>query len=198
MKRLSLPAWLPVLFIVWMPMSAAAWSIDPSQSQISYLSSKLVAQSHQTIVEDNVFESFSGSVSADGEVRLSIDADSVNTGVEIRDERVRLHAFDTKNHPQLVFTAKLDKSVDSLQVGEVVVQELPGTLKMRGIENKLTVHLVVVRNAEDTVLVQTLRPLLVNAADYEMTEGFEQLRALVSLFNIPQIIPVSVKLVLKK
>ena len=131
-------------------------------------------------------------------MRLSVDANSVNTGVEIRDERVRLHVFDSGNHPHIIFTAKLNKAIETLKIGEPVVQELTGTLTIRGIENPLTAELLVIRGSADTLLVQTLRPLLLDASNYNMSEGFEQLRTLVNLFNIPQIIPVSIKLVLSK
>lgn len=189
---------MPALLMLCLPFQGGAWTLDHEQSQISYLSYKLVDKSYQSIVENNFFERFAGSVSEDGVVQLTIDADSVNTGVEIRDERVRLHAFDSENHPQIVFNARLEQNLDALKPGEVKEQELSGTLTMRGVTRPITARLVVVRNTTDTALVKTLSPIIINAADYGMEEGFEQLRALVNLFNIPQFIPVSVKLVMAK
>lgn len=196
MKQLS--SWIGGLVLALLSCHAWAWSIDSEQSQLSYLSSKLVVSSHQSIVENNFFERFSGHVEADGTLQLVIDADSVNTGVPIRDERVHIHAFDSKNHPQIIFTAALKQSLDMLKVGEVKVHELSGTLTMRGITHPLRAELVVVRTADNSLLVQSLRPVLINAANYQMAEAFEQLKAMVGLFNIPQLIPVSVKLVLSR
>lgn len=186
------------LVLALLSCQVAAWNIDRERSQISYLSSKLVVQSYQSIVENNFFASFSGSVSADGKLQLVIDADSVKTGVEIRDQRVHLHAFDSKNHPQIILTAALNRNLDAIKVGEIQVHELSGTLMMRGVSNPVSAQVVVVRATDNSLLVQTLSPVVINAADYKMAEAFEQLKGMVGLFNIPQLIPVSVQLVLTK
>ncbi len=52
-----------------------------------------------------------GSVSSDGSVNVAIELDSVNTLIEVRNERVREMLFETVNFPLAKITAKVEAAL---------------------------------------------------------------------------------------
>ncbi len=184
------------LLLAAFPLAAVAdWVVARDDSAITYLSTKMTG-GFATVFEHNHFKSFSGSISDTGEVTLDIDLNSVDTGVVIRDERVMEHVFDAGKHPQaqVRLTAK-DALEKHYPHGHV--QTVEAALTMRGVTRQVKGEVSITR-AGDSLLVQTTAPILVNAADYGMLEGFEILKELVKLFNIPTTIPVSLRLVFVK
>ena len=181
------PAALPFAAVA----DAAKWVVVPERSEITYLSSKMTGN-FSTVFENNRFTVFSGSISNAGEVKLEVDLNSVDTRVAIRDERVREHVFDVKNHPRATIGLSVG-TVGDKPYPPGYTQKVEASLTMRGVTGRVGGEVSVVRTG-DGLLVQTVSPILVNAADYGMTEGFETLKDLVKLFNVPTTIPVSLKL----
>ena len=172
--------------------ASADWAVDAAQSEITYLSSKMTG-GFATIFENNRFRNFSGGISAAGEVTLDIDMRSVDTGILIRDERVVKYAFAADQHPLATVRLSLGEGLKE-HYAPGAVRAVEATLTMRGISRQVKGQVSVTR-AGGTLLVQTTAPILINAADYGMLDGFETLKDLVKLFNIPTTVPVSLKLV---
>ena len=182
-----------LLLVAWPLSGVAGWAVDSDRSSISYLSTKMTA-AFRTVFESNRFKSFSGGVDDTGEAVLDIDLSSVDTGVQIRDERVREHVFDVRNHPRA--TIKLPvRELAERRHDAGYTQRVEATLTMRGVTREVRAEISVAR-VGDELVVQTTEPVLVNAVDYGMLDGFGRLKELVGLFNIPTTIPVSFKLVL--
>ena len=180
-----------LLLLAASPVYASDWMIDKDRSAITYLSTKMSGTN--TIFENNRFTNFSGEISRGGEVVLSIDLGSVVTGVAIRDERVKEHVFDVKNHPRA--TVKL--SVGEFEAADYQsgrTQTVEASLTLRGVTHRVKGEVSVAWAGGD-LLVQTQSPVLVDARGYGMLEGFEALKNIVQLSNIPTTIPVSFKLV---
>ena len=90
MKQL-LKAIVPLSLLLVSAVSAAAdWQIDNAQSQLSFISIKKgdVAEVHR-------FGEIAGGLQQDGQFELSIALESVNTGIQIRDSRMRSFLFKT-------------------------------------------------------------------------------------------------------
>ena len=182
---------LPFFLLVASSVDASGWTVDKDRSAVTYLSTKMSGAN--TILENNRFTNFSGKIGNDGEVSLLIDLNSVATGVPIRDERVKQYVFDIRNHPQA--TVKL--SVGEFKAADRRsgrTQTVEASLTMRGVTHRVRGE-VSVAWAGDDLLVQTQSPVLVDASSYGMLEGFEALRNIMQLSNIPTTIPVSLKLV---
>ena len=178
---------LTILFLA--DATASEWKLDNDQSSLTYLSSKLVPESLVAIFEPNRFEKFSGSITAQGKVDVTIDMASVKTGVDIRDQRVMEHVFMVKRYPQA--TVSLSLPAKLLATGTSgTLHRFKASLMMRGVRKDIYTTIRIDR-LDNTLLVQSVSPLLVNALDYGMVDGFEKLRELVGLFNIPTTIPVS-------
>ena len=90
--------------------AGAGWTLDPERSSVTYLSSKMAAESYAAIFEPNRFRRFSGGIGDDGEARVVIDLGSVDTGVERRDERVKEHVFMVAKHPQATVSLSLPRA----------------------------------------------------------------------------------------
>ena len=73
--------------IVAGPAFAASWTLVPESSHLAYGSIK-----KDTVGEVNSFTSLSGQVSPDGQVEVEIDLSSVETNIDIRNERIEGHA----------------------------------------------------------------------------------------------------------
>lgn len=188
--------YLILLCLVLSPGAFAGWKLDAARSSITYLSSKIVVGAHTAIFEPNRFHRFSGSIDDNGGVRVVIDLDSVDTGVALRDERVKEHAFAVARYPRATVSLPLPEAARrGLAPGGTALHDLSAELNLRGQTHPLSAKVRVTGLAGGGLLVQTVEPILVDAKAYGMLDGFETLRALVGLFKIPTTIPVSLNVV---
>lgn len=172
----------------------AEWTLDNDASSLAYVTTKANAAA-----EVNHFEYLSGSIDDAGDALLEIDLNSVNTLVEIRDERMRDVLFETGTYPTATASMKVDMSaVRSLGVGKTAAVTGEAILNLRDTEVSLTASLLVVRLAENRLLVSTNKPLIVNASQVGLLAGIEKLRELAGLPSISPAVPVTLSLVFEK
>jgi polyisoprenoid-binding protein YceI len=177
--------------------SAQSWSIDNNQSTLNFVTTKAGQQGVAGISENQTFKRYSGGIDAQGKVALLIDLSSVDTGVDIRDERLRTMLWNVKATPQATFTAQL--SSETLKaVGASGVQniELNGQLQMAGQTKPVVANVRVSRLASNQLLVVTRQPILINANDYGLRPGVEAMREVMGLNFLAGSAPVSFTLVL--
>ncbi|MCY1447746.1 hypothetical protein D9M71_643800 [compost metagenome] len=137
-----------------------------------------------------------GSVSDKGAARLSIELDSVSSGIPLRDERMREQLFASKDFPLAKIEAQLDlRPIVGLADGVQLEMRLPLSLTLHGQSRKYTAEVLVTRLDEHRFQVVTLSPLVVSAADFGLTAGVESLRKLAGLKNISQSVPVGAVLI---
>lgn len=167
--------------------SEGEWSVDPAASHLSYVSLKA-----GEVAETNHFAAVSGMVGSDGAARIAIDLASVNTGVEIRDTRMREIFFDVANNPEAIVTAQLDPaSFAALDVGQVMVQPLSATVALKGMEADIETQVQVARVSENRVLATTTRPVIITTDMFGLTDELGELRALAELPSISPAVPVT-------
>lgn len=168
-------------------ITEGAWAVDPDASSLSYVSVKA-----GDVAEPNTFSTLSGSVSEAGEAVIEIDLASLETGVDIRNERMRDIFFNVAENPTASVTATIDPAqFEALKVGESTSQELDATLSVRGVEAPITAQLQVTRAGEDRVQVVSETPVIVYADALELTEGLATLRELAGLDEITPLVPVT-------
>jgi polyisoprenoid-binding protein YceI len=178
--------------------SAQNWAIDSDQSTLNFVTTKAGQQGVAGISETQSFKRYSGGIDQNGKIMLNIDLASVDTGVEIRDERMRTMLWNVKATPQATFTAQLP--ADALKsVGSTGVQniELNGQLQMGGQTKPVIANVRVSKLANDQLLVVTRNPILINANDYGLRPGVEALREVMGLNFLAGSAPVSFTLVLR-
>ena len=165
----------------------ADWTLDPARSHLAFVSIKA-----KDVAEVNTFKEIKGSIAADGEARVALMLDSVDTLVPIRNERMRQFLFDTADYKEAVLTAKLDPAqIKAMAVGEIADLTAEGTLSLHGQTQPMTRAVQAARVADNTVMVASVKPLVVDATKFGMTEGVEKLREIAGLAAISNAVPVS-------
>lgn len=176
------------------PPLDGTWQLDPDASRVNFTTTKVgqVAEAHD-------FGKLSGTVAPDGEASVAIDLASVNTNIDLRDQRMEDVLFDVAQFPQATVSVQVDPaSLAGLAIGESVIQDLPLTLELHGNTSEIPASLVITRIGLDRVLVETAKPLIVSAASVGLEEGVEQLRELAGLDSIAGQVPVTVSLTFER
>lgn len=176
------------------PRASVAWFLDPGASSISFISVK-----NGDVVEPNRFGAMNGSISRDGRATVEIQAASVDTGIDTRDERLRRYIFATEEYPLISVETEVDlDEFSDLDVGADQLVELELAVTIAGRTNTLFANVRVTRAARDRVVLTTIDPVLVDTRDYGMEDGLDTLVELASLDAITPVIPVSVYLVFER
>ena len=165
----------------------AGWTLDNDASRINFVSTKA-----NTAAEVHTFGTLDGQVDDDGNATLSIDLNTVDTAIEIRDERMRNILFETAQFPTATLAATVDMAaVAGLSAGETTELTTEGQLMVHGTTSSVTFDISVSRLGEDRILVASRKPLIVNASQVGLLAGVEKLREVAGLPSISPAVPVS-------
>ncbi|KGE03704.1 YceI family protein [Pseudohaliea rubra] len=178
------------LLVVASTVAQADWTLDADASRLSFISTKNVDKA-----EVHYFRELSGAVNDEGEARIEVPLDSVETAIQIRNTRMREFLFETGEYPTLVVSAAVDAAV--LESGGHRTQDVELTVSMHGSSKRYTAPLSVVRASDGSLAVSTLEPLVVDAADFDLGAGIAKLQELAGLASISTAVPVSVQLVFR-
>ena len=169
----------------------AEWVLDPEDSALSFVSTKAI-----NVAEVHRFATLSGGVDDEGQVSISIDLASVDTGIELRDERMRSMLFDTANFPLAEVTARVDAgAIASIGEGESMGKQLEAVLSLHGEQRPVIVDVSVTRAGGDRIVIASKKPVVINATEFRLAEGVEALREIAGLPSISLAVPVSFVLV---
>lgn len=169
------------------PVTEGAWTLDPAASRLSYVSIKA-----GEIAEANRFDRLGGSVAADGTATLEIDLASVNTGVGIRNERMRDIFFEVTDNPKALVTAKLDPAAFAgLAVGQSLTRPLTANVTIKGVSQDVETEVLVTRVADGRVTVVPTAPIIISTDMFGLTDELGELRLLAQLPSITPAVPVT-------
>ncbi len=165
----------------------AGWTLDNDASRINFVSTKANAAA-----EVHTFGTLNGTVDDDGNATLSIDLNTVDTAIEIRDERMRSMLFETEQFPAATLAATVDMAVVSrLAAGDTADLTSEGQLMVHGTTSSITFDITVSRLTDDRILVASRKPVIVNASQVGLLAGVEKLREVAGLPSISPAVPVS-------
>ena len=165
----------------------AGWTLDNDASRINFVSTKA-----NTAAEVHTFGTLDGQVDDDGNATLSIDLNTVDTAIEIRDERMRNILFETAQFPTATLAATVDMAaVAGLSAGEITELTTEGQLMVHGTTSSVTFDVSVSRLGDDRILVASRKPVIVNASQVGLRAGVEKLREVAGLPSISPAVPVS-------
>lgn len=155
----------------------ADWQLDAGASSLYYVTSKASAVS-----EVNSFATLAGTIDAQGKATLGIDLASVQTNIEIRDQRMREIVFQTAQFPQAAVSVQVDvAALAALAGGSSTVSSHEASIDLHGMVQNIMVDLRITKLDADSVQVQNARPLIVAAGSFGLAEGVEQLREIAGL-----------------
>ncbi|MDO1508829.1 MULTISPECIES: YceI family protein [unclassified Neisseria] len=171
------------------PQTPADWEV--SNAGITFLSSKINKQLG-SVTEQSRFTASQAMLGKDGEFKMEVDLSSVNTGIEIRDQRLKDWVFETAKFAKANVTGKVDvDTVNKLAIGETVNLKQPLVLDIHGKQINLEADLSAQRISADKIMVSTLSPVLLDVKAMDMVGGVAQLVEVMGLSSIVQQVPVS-------
>jgi len=179
------------LLIAASTVAQADWTLDAGASRLSFISTKNASKA-----EVHYFREMSGAVTDNGDARVEVPLDSVETAIPIRNERMREFLFETADFPSLAVTA----SVDPALLGTAGAQRgaVPVTVSLHGQAASYEAAVIVARDKDGSLTVATSEPIIVNAADFELGAGIAKLQELAGLDSISTAVPVSARLVFRQ
>ncbi|MEM7268772.1 MAG: c-type cytochrome [Pseudomonadota bacterium] len=174
-------------------MAAAAhaqtWTLDGEASHLAFGSVK-----KEEIGEVHSFGGLKGTVDAEGKAEITIDLSSVETNIDIRNERMIEHVFKNVGEAQLTATIDMEE-VAGLAVGETAVVDAIGVLTLVGVSLELDAEMFVARLAEDRVMVSTNDMIFLSTEEAGITAGIDKLMELANLPGITRAAPVTLRFI---
>jgi len=173
---------------------ASHWTLSPAQSRIAFATVK-----NERVGEGHRFKAMTGSVDPSGAFILEIPLDSVETNVEIRNERMREFLFETVKFPNARLTGQVDLAgFAALAPGQRTEATLEGQLELHGVSTPVEAKVLVTRLGENAVAVETIEPVLIEAGMFQLDGGVEKLREIAGLPSISPVAPVTANLVFER
>lgn len=188
----KIPAML--LLLLAAGQSQAEWTLDGGASSFFYVTTKAAA-----ISEVNTFSGLSGSISDDGKASFVIDLSTVNTAIEIRDQRMRELVFQVEEFPQATVAVDVDaEALDNMSPGVSTTGSYAAQVQLHGMTQEIMADLQITKLVDDSVLVQVARPLLVSAPSFGLQAGVDELQKVAALPSITPSVVVDFTLVYRK
>ena len=172
---------------------SAHWELDNNSSTLSFVTVKA-----DHVGEVHTFDQLSGDINDDGSVQITIELASVNTLIDIRNERMQNMLFETNLFPQATITGEIDlDAVAAMDAGVSQAISVDFDLAIHGETSSYTAGVLVTRT-ESGVLASTLKPIIVMADTYGLVSGVEALREVAGLPSISRAVPVSFNVIFEQ
>jgi hypothetical protein len=183
---------LTFLLLAGAALSARAdWYLDGESSRLSFVSTK-----NANVSEVQRFLVLHGKVDPEGLAQVEIELESINSGIPLRDERMRKELFRIDRFPDAMITTKIDlRPINDLAPGAQLELRLPLMVDLHGKQHEYQAELLATRLDDRRFQVVTLEPLVINAEDFDLAPGLETLRKLAGLSAISLSVPVGAVLI---
>jgi polyisoprenoid-binding protein YceI len=164
----------------------AAWQLNGDNSTISFVSTKAI-----NAAEVHRFGEMTGSMDDTGQVSVSISLESVDTAIELRDDRMREMLFETSQYSAATVGASIDTSTLPTEPGQSIRMTVEADVSLHGIDRVMPMNVIVVRSGDSSLVVSSAQPVIVNASQFRLVEGIQKLTEIAGLPNISTAVPVS-------
>ena len=163
------------------PLLGNEWKLDAETSSLTFQSVKNGAK-----VETSSFASFDGSVDANGVATMTIQLDSIDTAVDLRNVRMRFLFFETFKYPTATVRSYLtEEMLADLAKNKRTRQSVDFELDLHGIKKTLAANTVLTMFAEDQISIATSSPVSINAEDFGLSEGIIKLQDTANVQIVP-------------
>jgi len=178
-------------FLATGSVAAADWTLNSNSSAINFISIKSA-----NIAENHHFKEFSGKVAGNRSVFININLNSVDTAIEIRNQRMKEHLFETDQFPSATISTELDPSVlANLKAGSFTIINAPFKLTLHGQNQELIASIKIIKTNDSEIHVTSVKPIFVQANDFNLIAGILKLQQLAKLQSIDAVVPVTFNLV---
>jgi len=169
----------------------ADWYLDNESSRLSFVTTK-----NTDIAEVQRFLVLHGKVDSKGAARLQVELESVNSGIPLRDERMRNDLFEIKTFPDALINAQINlQPISDLAAGAQLELRLPLSVTLHGKTQTYNAELLATRLDDRRFQVVTLEPLVLHAEDFDLLPGVAALRKAAGLSQISLSVPVGAVLI---
>lgn len=173
-------------------ISIADWSLQ-QPSSINFLTSK-----NTNTTEIQSFKTFNGKINESGYATLDIDLASVDTRIEIRDQRMQEHLFETAKFSQASFTTEIPATVlAQVSAGTQTRFQLQGKISLHGEQAEGQCQVMISPNKDGTITVTTITPMLIDAESFGLVAGINKLQKMAGLKSISHTVPLTFSLTFK-
>lgn len=169
--------------------ASADWQLLNKGSQLNFISTKNIKVS-----EIHHFSNLSGSLTSAGELSVDIDLASVETGIDIRNSRMREKLFMVENFPKAMLTASLPKEIVAFTKGQAGTFTIPAKLSVLGQHKDIEVKVQVTKTDHNRFVATSVQPVMISAGDYGLQEGIDWLQNVAGLSSISPNVPVTFNL----
>jgi hypothetical protein len=170
------------------------WNLISGQSSISFITTK-----KGTVSEVHTFKELSGSARVDGKTSVLIALDSVETNIDIRNERMREHLFETGTYPNIKIGAQIDlTALENLALGARQNSKGAFNVELHGQSKDYEADMWITRLTANKVLVESREAVVVHAEDFALNAGIDKLQELANLPSISPTVPVHFSLVFER
>jgi len=169
------------------------WVLNNKASTLNFITTKNASKT-----EIQTFNKLQGKISGT-KVTLTVDLSSVDTGIEIRDERLRELFFKVAKYPTATVTLDIKKNdIYPMKPGQIKTLQLDAEITIQGVEQTMPVQLQVVELEKNQRLVFSSEPIIVDLKNFYLLKGVNQLREIAKLKSINTQIPVTFSLLFTK
>ncbi len=166
------------------------WQLLSPASKLEFTSVKKgnFAETHQ-------INTLNGQVDSQGHAEIRLSLDSVETGIDVRNQRMRTYLFETSQWPVATITAQLNPSdFTQLDTDRPVVKDVNMHVSLHGKTQAYTVPVTVIKTGPEKIRVLNENPVVVHADDFALQDGLNTLAELAKLPPIKTEVPVRFKL----
>ncbi|MEO1612742.1 MAG: hypothetical protein AAFU55_10400, partial [Pseudomonadota bacterium] len=174
------------LAAIAMPFAAVAadWTLDGEASKLAFGSVKKDA-----VGESHHFSGLTGGVT-DGIATISIDLASLETWIDIRNERMAEMVF--KGFGPATLSAPIDvAALEALAPGEAKVMDIDATLALGPVSAELEASVYALRVSETRAIIATDEMIWVSTEELGVNAGVDKLMEVAELPSITRAVPVT-------
>jgi polyisoprenoid-binding protein YceI len=164
----------------------AQLTLDKAQSTVNFISTK-----NEHVSETHTFDNFSGDLSEQGKLTITIDISSVETLVPIRNERMQKMLFNMSDYSSATFTAQVDPALTKLEAGEMKRVTVAGEMMIAGNKAPISFEVMLTGLKDGSINATTSTPTILNTTSFNLDEGVAALQKVAMLKSISKSVPLS-------
>ncbi len=168
-----------------------SYVLDAQNSSLYFVSTKRLHA-----LETHTFTDLFGSISDTGVATLGINLSSIESGITVRNGRMREFLFEVATFPEATATVPVNlTTLAGMSVGSTQIDSIAATLDLHGVSAAIDTQVAITKISDSKIMVQNVSPILIKAADYGLDVGVDTLRGLANLSSISYTVPVNFTLV---
>jgi len=185
---------LAITLLTLSQATLADWTLNNEQSSLNFISTK-----NATVTEVHHFKSLQGNLTDAGEASISVDLNSVETNVSIRNKRMNEFLFNTVKFPKATVNLTINRAkISKLSVGESTKIAVAAMVSLHGVVQEITTTLNVVALKNGGLQASSLEPIILTPAKFDLLAGIQKLQELAKLNSITTTVPISFNFVFDK